>query len=190
MDTSNFNFIDKIVAVLRLAKVTRYVIKNDEILDFGCGSQGYFLKSISKKIKSGVGLDYDVDDFKVNNLQFFKQKITNKLPFVGEKFNRVFLLAVIEHLPEKNVNKLFLEFNRVLKKRGCIVLTTPTPFGKMILEVLAYKLHLISEGEIRDHKKYYSEADLVNLFKMTNFKVKIYKKFQFGINSICVAEKK
>lgn len=189
MDTKNFNFIDKVVAAMRLAKVTKYVQKNDIILDFGCGSQGYFLKSVSDKIKRGIGLDYDVNDIEQDNLKFVKQKVTEKLPFESNTFNKIFLLAVLEHIPPKSVDKLFLEFNRVLKNNGSIVLTTPTPFGKKILEFLAHKLHLISEGEIRDHKKYYDREEITSLSKKSFFKLANYKLFQFGINSCAVLKK-
>lgn len=189
MDTKNFNFLDKIVASLRLRKVAGYVKKGDVILDFGCGSQGYFLKSISKRIKSGVGMDYDVEDFKKNNLQFIKQKFNNDLPFKEKIFDKIFLLAVLEHIPENSASKLFLEFNRILKEDGSVVLTTPTPFGKSILEFLAFKLHIISEGEIKDHKKYYSEKEIIKLANLCKFKLMDYKLFQFGINSCAVFKK-
>lgn len=189
MDTKNFNLIDKTVAALRLAKVIGYVDKNDVILDFGCGSQGYFLKLASKKIKKGVGMDYDVDTFKTGNLEFIAQKATKKLPFLDKQFDKVFLLAVLEHIPVESAKELFLEFNRILKDKGTIVLTTPTPFGKRILEFLAYKLHIISEGEIRDHKKYYNKRELTKLAESSTLTLVSYKLFQFEINSCAIFKK-
>lgn len=189
MDTKNFNFVDKFVASLRLSKIIGYVNKEDTVLDFGCGSQGYFLRSVSKKIKSGVGMDYDTDDLGLNNLRFIKQRVEGALPFIPKTFDKIFMLAVLEHIPENSVNKLFLEFDRVLKDNGCIVLTTPTPFGKNILEFLAYKIHIISESEIRDHKKYYDKEEIIKLVNNSSFELMRYKLFQFGINSCAVLKK-
>ncbi|MDD4938197.1 MAG: class I SAM-dependent methyltransferase [Candidatus Shapirobacteria bacterium] len=189
MDTGNFNFFDKTIAFLRLQKVIKLVEKNDIILDFGCGSQGYFLKSVSKKIGKGIGIDYDVKNTENENLEFIKQKFSGVLSFKKEVFDKVFLLAVLEHIPEKLVIKLFEEFNRVLKKDGLVVLTTPTSFGKNILEFLAYKLHIISEGEIRDHKKYYSKQEIFKLAGLSGFRLADYKLFQFGINSRAILKK-
>lgn len=189
MDTRNFNLIDKLVARMRLAKVISYIDEGDEILDFGCGSQGYFLRSVSDKIKRGVGIDYDVDIKDEKNLKFSSFKFKDKLPFNDNCFDKVVMLAVLEHIDLNLVELLFKEFRRVLKDDGLVVLTTPTPLSKSLLELLAYRFHIISEGEIRDHKKYYDKKDMLELAKNSNLVLESYKLFQFGINSVAIFRK-
>jgi len=189
MDTRNFNLIDKLVAGMRLGKVLGHVREGDRVLDFGCGSQGYLLRKVSDRIKSGVGLDYDVDDEKIENLEFRKFSFKDKFDFKSASFDKVVMLAVLEHIELNKVEVLFKEFARVLSKGGKVVLTTPTPMSKAILELLAYKLHVISEGEIRDHKKYYRKEDMLMLAKKAGFKLESYNLFQFGINSVAVFKK-
>ena len=99
------------------------------------------------------------------------------------------MLALIEHIEIASVTKLFRELSRILKPGGKVVLTTPTPFGKVILEFLAFKMHIISAKEVGDHKKYYEKKDLENLAKNYGFKIESYKTFQMGGNSICVLKK-
>ena len=140
-------------------------------------------------IKKGVGIDYDVDNKTNSNLLFKKFIFENRLPFKDESFDKVIMLAVLEHVETNKVELLFKEFKRILKKNGKVILTTPTPLSKPILEFLAYKLRIISECEIRDHKKYYTRNDIKELAEATNFLLDSYKLFQFGLNSSAILEK-
>jgi len=189
VDTANFNLIDKAVARMRVRKVSGHVDKNSIVLDFGCGSQGYLLKSIAGDIESGIGIDHDVEDKVENNLRFTKYSFKSTLPFNEKMFDVVVMLAVLEHINPGEVDILFREFRRVLKDGGRVIVTTPTPVSKPILELLAYKLRLISEGEIRDHKKYYSKDDMIKLANDNGFECEKYDRFQLGLNSVSVYKK-
>jgi len=190
MGTKNFNILDKVISWMRLGKVLPYIQENDEILDFGCGSQAYLLTHVKDKIKKGVGIDYDSPTRTIAPhvaVRHFLFK--DKLPFTDRSFNKIFLLAVIEHLEPFVVSKLFHELGRVLKPNGKIVVTTPTPFGKIILEFLAFTLGVISKEEVGDHKKYYNKRDLELVARNYGFMIELYHTFQFGGNSICVLRK-
>jgi len=190
MGTKNFNILDKIISWMRLGEVVRYVYKNDEILDFGCGHQAYLLSAVKDKIKKGIGIDYDCKGKKIApNIEIRNFHFKTKLPFIDKSFNRIFLLAVIEHMEVYSSALLFHEFSRLLKPGGQIILTTPTSFGKTILEFLAFKLNVISRLEVGDHKKYYNKKDLENLANNYGLKIESYKTFMFGGNSICVLVK-
>lgn len=190
MGTKDFNILDNIIAKLRLKKVVSYVDNGDRVLDFGCGHQAYFLRHIKNIVSSGIGIDYDAENIKIGgNVKLVKLRFIDKLPLADNYFDKVFLLAVVEHIPLMSEFPLLRELRRILKKGGKIILTTPTPFGKKVLEFLAFKLKIISAKEIRDHKKYYNYSDLREIASKLNFKIVKYKTFQFGINSICVMEK-
>lgn len=190
MGTKDFNFIDKAIAYLRLRKVRSYVEKGDVVLDFGCGSQAFFLHSVEDKIKSGIGVDWEVEDKKVTgNITLIKCRFEDKLPFKDSFFNKIFMLAVLEHISPEKVITLFHEFKRILKPNGKIVLTTPTPASKQILEFLAFKLHLISQAQIADHKMYYGQNDLAILAKEATLILKKHELFQLGMNSLAILEK-
>lgn len=189
MNTKNFNIVDKIIANLRMGQILKYVSKDDVILDFGCGARSYLFKSVSEKIKNGTGVDYEVLSHKEENVEYINYKFTNKLPFKNETFDKIFLLAVLEHIKLDEVDNLFFEFSRILKDNGKIILTTPTPLSKGVLEFLAFKLKIISSAEIADHKKYYNEVEIKNITKKCGLKLVSYKLFQLGLNS-CVVLKK
>lgn len=191
MSTDNFNILDVIIAHWRFRKLKRYIKKNDTLLDFGCGYQAFFLKNIASKIKLGIGIDAHLKSQNIGiNIKLLKYKFQNKFPFDEKYFDKVFMLAVLEHIELSKIDILFIEIFRILKPNGMIVLTTPTPKSKKILEFLAFKLGIISKDEIGDHKKYYGKADVEKIIWQNGLEILHSEKFMFGLNSIYVLRKR
>jgi len=107
MDTKNFNIVDKIIAKLRLKQIIGYVEDDEVILDFGCESKSFLLNSVSSKIKSGLGLDYEVKNKKEGNIEYINYKFNGNLPLKNKSFDKIFLLAVLEHIETDKANDLF-----------------------------------------------------------------------------------
>lgn len=191
MGTKDFNLLDKFISWTRLGKVIGFVENGDRILDFGCGHQAYLLKHVVDRIKTGVGIDYDSKSHKIApHIEVMNYHFKSDLPFNKATFDKIFMLASLEHLTPQTAERLFDEFSRILAKDGKIILTTPTPRGKIILEFMAFKLGIISADEVADHKKYYAKSDLEELADRHGYIITVYKTFQLGGNSICVMEKK
>ena len=74
-----------------------------------------------------------------------------ELPFAGNEFDIVTMLAVFEHLEPGNIQRVFSEVYRVLKKDGLLILTTPAVWSDRLLRVMAI-LNLVSKEEISEHK--------------------------------------
>jgi len=190
MNTKGFTLLDKILSNYRLAVVAKYIEQEDTVLDLGCGVQHYLLKRFRNKFKSGYGLDYDIEGRKEGNIILMNFKYQGKLPLEDNLFDKVFLLAVLEHIEMKDTGALFLEFSRILKKRGRVIITTPTPRCKTILEFIAFRLKLVAPEEVTDHKHYYIADEIRDLAEASGLKVVDSKLFQFGLNSLYVLEKK
>ncbi|WP_300937015.1 class I SAM-dependent methyltransferase [Helicobacter japonicus] len=110
------------------------------------------------------------------------------LPFENESFEVVTLLAVLEHL--NYPLDMLREIARVLKPNGILLLTVPSHLAKPVLEFLAYKLKIVSEDEIRDHKTYYNKKDLTNLIQQTpNLCLHKHNYFQLGMNNFAIIRK-
>lgn len=187
MGTRNFNLLDHWIAMWRLRKIRSYISGSDTILDFGCGYNATLLRSLTNKIKSGIGIDYDVANSSVGkNIRIMNFRFADTLPFHAGQFDKIFMLAVLEHFDRKQSVTLLKEFRRILKKSGQLIMTTPTPASKPILDFLANKLHLISRTEISDHKHYYSPEDLSVLTHRTKFTLQSYETFQCHLNSLAV----
>ena len=81
------------------------------------------------------------------------------------------------------------EIARVLKPGGRLILTVPSKAAKPVLEFLAYKIGIVSEAEIRDHKCYYDRKLLAMLFADTALDIERHRYFQFGMNNYLVCRK-
>lgn len=190
MGTKDFNALDLFICRWRSRTVSRHIRPASRVLDFGCGHQAMFLQAVQHQIAHGIGLDYDSESGPIGpNLEIRKFHFQGRLDFPDHSFEQVSLLAVLEHIPLELVDALFEEFHRVLVPGGQVLLTTPTPAAKPVLEFLAFKLHVISAPEIADHRHYYSQADLQSLATRRGFQCSLYRKFLFGFNGFAVFTK-
>lgn len=189
MNTKSWNFFDKFISRYRLSMVIRHIQKGDIVLDLGCGVQHYLLSYGKDKFKSGYGLDYDIEDHQEENITFLKHRCQGGLPLENSFFEKVFMLAVLEHIEEKDVPGLFSEFSRILKKGGRVIITTPTLWAKPILEFLALKLKVLSPEEVADHKHYYLTEEIRNLAEKSGLRMIKARYFQLGLNCLYILEK-
>ena len=188
---NTWNFLDKIIAKFRYSQVDKYVTYESNIVDIGCGQEGKFLLKNKNKILYGYGFDYKIKNRKVDNITFINNSNINGFPLDNESIDTIFLNAVLEHL--NSPKAILLDCLRILKKNGSIIITTPTPESKVLLEFLAFKLHIINESEIKEHVHYYSKEDIDSLVLELNKSYKLelvkYKKFELGFNSLVVIKK-
>lgn len=64
----NWNILDKLIAKLRYGQVNKYVIKNQIIVDIGCGREAEFLMSHKDKISKGIGFDFRIENKEKGNI--------------------------------------------------------------------------------------------------------------------------
>lgn len=181
-------FFEKILSQMRFNKVIRLVPKNSDVLDLGCGYDGLLLRLLEPKISRGVGVDISVRKEKISpKLRLIQHDLNQALPLGNEQFDVVISLANLEHL--ENYHGNFLEMHRVIKPGGFLLLTTPTPLAKPVLEFLSYDLKIISEEEIRDHKVYFNRKMLESYCQMVGFSWWEHRYFQVGMNNFLMAVK-
>jgi len=158
-------------------------LRNGRILDIGCGVYPFFLLNTIFFEKYAV--DKSLESLEGKEIAFDKINLENqKLPYSDEFFETVTMLASIEHFRRESLIGIFTEINRVLKKGGILIITTPTLVGNELLKVLA-SLNLVSKEEIKEHTGSFSKKDILNYFKTADFKHVELKRglFQFGLNS-------
>jgi len=182
--------LEQILRQIRFFIVKPLVKKNSIVLDLGCGYDGEFLKKISSKIIEGVGYDLSVKKVKVaKNINLFSKKIDEKLTLPKNYFDLVISLAVFEHLGK--TQDVLNNSYKSLKRGGLLIITTPSPKAKAILELLAFRLRLISQREISDHKHYYNKNEITKMLVVAGFKKdKInISRFLLGFNTLVVVTK-
>lgn len=180
--------LEPLLRWFRFRKVISHIPSGSKVLDVGCGRAAAFLRTISPHIDRGIGVDFKVAEIKVDNIETIQLRLNQDLPFDDESFDAVTLLAVLEHIQhEKPILK---EIRRVLKKDGQLILTVPSVRAQPLLEFLAYRLKIVDESEIRDHKRYYTrdrlKAVLVDEVQFRDF---YHQYFQLGLNNFCIVRK-
>ncbi|MFA6268462.1 MAG: methyltransferase domain-containing protein [archaeon] len=173
---------------VELAK--KYLLfKGSKILEFGC-LYGLFTELINKETSSKAnGVDLVVTG-KFENLVSYNGK---ELPFKNNQFDSFVAFEVIEHLNDPKAS--LLEINRVLKKGGKGLISTP---NKLMISSFnsghnSVKGHLKQIFGINPEcVKMYSYFDLVSLFKETGFSYKLIEDKPFWIKRgfIFLVEKK
>ena len=185
-----FNLLDRMIRRLRSRRIARYVLPGSAVLDFGCGRSNWFLNASARTIARGVGVDpnapsYGGVDDAIISFHGTLGDYTTKHP--GQQFDLITWLAVVEHLLADDALDALRLSRTLLIPGGRLVMTTPTPRARPVLEFLAYRLKVISGDEIRDHKLYYDQRLLCELLIRAGFTVTSYERFQLGMNSIAIA---
>lgn len=164
----------------RLKIVFSWIIKNikpkSKILDVGC-ADGYFSREFIKIGYDIYGCDLSTDILGKAKSFGIKTDVCNleeKLPYKKNYFDIVFAGEVIEHIIDTD---LFLtECNRILKKGGFLILTTPNLaslenrlrilFGKQP-RLVEYRIGHNTNGHVRA----YTPVALINQAREDGFKL-------------------
>jgi 2-polyprenyl-3-methyl-5-hydroxy-6-metoxy-1,4-benzoquinol methylase len=172
---------------MRIARVLPLLrrIPQCRLLDIGCGWEARLLLDMEPYIASGVGIDFKAPFIQTEKLTTMCARLNGTLPFADNSFDVVSMLAVLEHLecPES----MLREICRVLRPNGFLVGTAPSNIAKPVLEFLSYRLGIVNEDEIRDHKQYYNRNSIVALLTKAGFTDIEHRYFQFGMNNYFVA---
>lgn len=105
--------------------------KDEKVLDFGCGN-GLLTKKISHFVHKIVGLDMSSDLLEIakeynseDNISYFKCDILDNRMIeetISEKYSKVYLYEVIQHLNYLEIDRLFHNLNEITKKNSYIFL--------------------------------------------------------------------
>jgi len=179
--------LEPLLRRLRIRQVLPVLLRHPDcsLLDIGCGWEARLLRAVEPYVKRGTGIDFKAPRLATPKLTTIATTLTDKLPFPDAEFDVVTLLAVLEHLSRPDA--MVREISRVLKPGGQVVLTVPSLAAKPVLEFLAYRVGIVSEAEIRDHKRYYNRQSLETLFAGSGLTVDRHRYFQLGMNNFLVA---
>jgi SAM-dependent methyltransferase len=162
------------------------------VVDLGSGYEARFLRFALRtgRIGAGIAVDVSLDASRQGDgIELIESDLSKPLPIGDSSVDAVTSLAVVEHLDDSAVH--VSEMYRILRPGGVAILTTPSTRAKPVLELLAFRLHVIDAAEILDHKRYYTERQLRTLHIRAGFAENAisYRSFEFGMNQLVVAAK-
>jgi len=182
----------------RFEEVRKLVEKKDgEILDIG-SADGVFTKVIldksgSKKI-TGIdvlktSVNWANNHWKKNRKLVFKVGDAHKLDFGTNKFDAVFALEVLEHVPDPQ--KVFHEIKRVLKSNGYAVLLVPT--DSVLFRLIWFFWVKFWRGRVWDDchiQSFNKKHTLAKELMKAGFVIEIDKKFILGMLNVVKVRKR
>jgi ubiquinone/menaquinone biosynthesis C-methylase UbiE len=170
--------------------IKKYFPPGIKVLHAGCGS-GQVDVDITKF------LDITALDISENALRIYRRvngeesKIVQgsifNLPFSNETFDGLYNLGVMEHFTQEEINEILIEFRRVLKPGGRMVILIPPVFGftVFVLDSAHFILNKIFRMKIKLHPdeitRVKSRKHAIETFEGAGFKVLEY---YFGIKDI------
>jgi ubiquinone/menaquinone biosynthesis C-methylase UbiE len=182
--------LDKLIRWLRFQQVVSRIPKESIVCDIGCGQDCLFLTNIENRLIKGIGIDQKVDNAieqRNKKIRVHQADVQSHLPIETASVDAVSMMALLEHLekPKEALEEIY----RILKPGGRLILTTPAPIAKPLLEFMAFKLKIIDREAIEDHKQYFSVTTLKSVLRQVGFeKIKI-KHFELGLNLLAVVVK-
>lgn len=140
------------------------------VLDVGCG-YGTLIERVRAAGHDCFGVEPDPAAVVVAKKRGLKVKlgVVEKLPYHGGSFDVVVLTEVIEHLPAPD--KALAEINRVLKKGGLVIVTTPNVVSLWLVIERMWDWYARLDYH-HEHFFYFSTRSLASLVERNGFRVK------------------
>lgn len=178
--------LDKYLQSVRIAKAKKFIRKNNSVLDIG-SVDGVMFDAWKGYIGKGVGVDPTLKSNIIKeNYTLYAGYFPEACP-QNETFDAITLLAVLEHIPTAEQDKLSRSCHQFLKPGGKLIITVPSPQVDIILEILT-KLHLIDGMSLEEHYGF-EPKHTPQIFSEPRFKLIHKSSFQLGLNNLFVFEK-
>jgi SAM-dependent methyltransferase len=184
--TRGYGLLEPLLARFRARKANALIpspFRTGSILDIGCGQVPYFL--LTTDFRNKVGIERNPSRPAEDGVALIAVDVgrIQLLPFREQSFDVVTMLAVVEHLDPSCLHHLLPEVRRILKPKGCIIVTTPAHWVDPLLTLMS-KLRLVSSTEIEEHKRTYSPGLIRDLLVAAGFSKQGIQVglFEFGMN--------
>ena len=167
--------------------------RNDlEVLELGCGYRATQFMALERKLKRGIGVDFQIaPELQIlEKFTFYQGTIEQTLPKLeSETVDVVMFISVLEYLVEPQF--VIESAWRTLRRSGLLLVNVPTWIGKRFLELSAFRFGFSSKVEIDDHKMYYDKRALWPMliragFKPSQIRLRYHK---FGLNLFAAVRK-
>lgn len=153
---SNLDQRKRVWKVLVRDYFQKYFLKNDVVIDIGCG-YCEFINEVKAKKKYGLDVNKDIRKHADKNVELIFAYST-KIPLKKNEVTKVFISNFFEHITKEQTEKTLIEVKRILKKGGKVIVLQPN------IRFLAKDY-----WQIFDHVTPVDDRALVEIFEIHNF---------------------
>jgi 2-polyprenyl-3-methyl-5-hydroxy-6-metoxy-1,4-benzoquinol methylase len=133
------------------------------LLEIGSG-EGYAIKDLSKLVHKYVALDKfktNSDRYNFPNVEFLQMTFENLSQIEAESYDFIICFQVLEHI--KDDNEFLKQVNRILKKGGKFIMTTPNKETSLTRNPWHIREYTVSEMK-KILEKHFSSVDLKGVY--------------------------
>ncbi|MDR2862737.1 MAG: class I SAM-dependent methyltransferase [Puniceicoccales bacterium] len=181
-------FVDRFLQRWRIRKVIGFIPENAWVVDIGA-FHGELFQSLGTSLAKGFG----VEPLLGKTLESERYGIhpgffPDTRPNDSGTWDAITMLAVLEHIPEKQQAALAANCLDLLRPGGRVIVTVPSKAVDAILEVLKW-FHLIDGMSLEEHYGF-QPSNTPQIFAEPGFRLLLHKRFQLGLNHLFVFEKR
>jgi 2-polyprenyl-3-methyl-5-hydroxy-6-metoxy-1,4-benzoquinol methylase len=177
-------FLDRKLRDIRISKARAFLRPGDRLLDIGCFDRT-LLDLAAPMVKKAVGIDPLAEPFRDGKIETHQGTIPGEHPFKEGEFDCITMLAVLEHIVDKE--SLAKECFRLLAPGGRVIITVPHPFVDTILAGLT-RMRLIEGMSLEEHHGY-DVRQTPGIFAKAGFRLGRAESFELGLNKLFLMEK-
>ena len=178
--------LDRILQRWRIKKAIAYIQKGDSVLDIG-SSDGVLFELLGKG-NFGIGIDPTLERaYKTDWYQLVPGYFPQDLPDTADKFDVITILAVIEHIPEREIPGFVKACVHLLNPGGRIIITVPSILVDRILGILL-RIKIIDGMSVDEHHEFEPQK-AIEYFSVDGISMEKQKRFQLGLNNLFVFRK-
>jgi 2-polyprenyl-3-methyl-5-hydroxy-6-metoxy-1,4-benzoquinol methylase len=175
---------DRLLQQWRIRRALPWVPPGSHVLDVGC-ADGELFRTAGGRIPSGVGLDL-LPPTRWRGGSHVERRVGSFPDALGpaENFDAIVMLAVVEHVEERELKAWAHDCTRLLRPGGRVVITVPAPAVDRILHV-GMSLRLLDGMEAHQHHGF-DPGRVPEIFTGAGLVLEKTRRFQLGLNNLFV----
>lgn len=176
---------DEVLSHWRTSVALREIPEGVRVLDIGCG-EGQLLRRAVSKGATGVGIDRMAPSnfLHSDRIEVVKGGFPEDLPSSMGEFDVIAGLAVLEHIPEAELDSFLAAVRDRITPGGRVVLTVPSHHVDAVLHLLI-RLGVL-DGMSHEEHHGFRVKEVIPRFERASFVFHRHRRFQLGLNNLFV----